>query len=92
MLIAFFLFFQSGFEAIINNWTTTYLIDQHSVQQNNALFGLSSFVAGMTIMRLLNGSVLRSVSVKKLLISSFIMILLGLTILKAGNSFVSLQD
>lgn len=87
LLIAFFLFFQSGFEGIINNWTTTYLIDQHSVQQSNALFGLSSFVAGMIIMRVLNVSLLRSLSVKKLLVSSFVMILLGLTILKAGNSF-----
>jgi MFS family permease len=87
VLIAFFLFFQSGFEGIINNWTTTYLIDQHSIQQSNALFGLSSFVAGMIIMRVLNGSLLRSLSVKKLLVSSFVMILLGLTILKAGNSF-----
>lgn len=87
LIIAFFLFFQSGFEGIINNWTTTYLIDQQSLQQNNALFGLSSFVAGMTIMRLLNGSILRSVPVKKILIPSFIMILLGLTLLKCSNSF-----
>ena len=87
LLFAFFLFFQSGFEGIINNWTTTYLIDKYSVQQSNALFGLSSFVAGMIIMRVLNGSLLRSLSAKKLLISSFIMILLGLTILEAGNSF-----
>jgi MFS transporter, FHS family, glucose/mannose:H+ symporter len=87
LIIAFFLFFQSGFEGIINNWTTTYLIAQHSIQQSNALFGLSSFVAGMILMRLLNGSILRSVSVKKILVSSFIMILFGLTILRTGNSF-----
>jgi MFS transporter, FHS family, glucose/mannose:H+ symporter len=87
LIIAFFLFFQSGFEAIINNWTTTYLIDHKSLQQNDALFGLSSFVAGMTIMRLLNGSILRSVPVKNILTSSFFMILLGLTLLKSGNSF-----
>lgn len=65
ILIAFFLFFQSGFEAIINNWTTTYLIKQHSVQQSNALYALSSFIAGMTLMRLLTGSIFRSVSEKK---------------------------
>lgn len=87
LLIAFFLFFQSGFEGIINNWTTTYLIDQQLFQPTNALFGLSSFVTGMIIMRLLNGSVLRSISIKKLLIASFILILFGLTILKAFNSF-----
>jgi MFS family permease len=87
LLIAFFLFFQSGFEGIINNWTTTYLINQHSLQSTKALFGLSSFVTGMIIMRLLNSSVLRSVPIKKLLIASFIMILSGLVILKAFNSF-----
>jgi len=86
LIIAFFLFFQSGFEAIINNWTTTYLIDHQSIPKNNALFGLSSFVVGMTIMRLLNGSILRSVQVKKILISSFIMILIGLVLIKSSNS------
>lgn len=87
LLFAFFLFFQSGFEAIINNWTTTYLAEKGAFTQNNALFGLSSFVAGMIIMRSLNGSVLRSVPAKKLLFSSFLMILLGLTILRTGNFF-----
>jgi MFS family permease len=87
LLIALFLFFQSGFEAIINNWTTTFLISQHSIEQSDALFGLSSFVAGMIIMRILNGSLLRSVPVKKILVSSFIVIIIGLALLKAGNSF-----
>jgi FHS family glucose/mannose:H+ symporter-like MFS transporter len=87
IMIAFFLFFQSGFEAIINNWTTTYLINQQSVQQSNALFALSSFVAGMTVMRILIGSVLRSVSVRTILGASFGLILLGLILLKDGNSF-----
>jgi len=87
ILIAFFLFFQSGFEGIINNWTTTYLIKQQSVQQSNALYALSSYVAGMTVMRILIGSVFRSVSVKKILGASFGLILLGLLLLKVGNSF-----
>jgi MFS family permease len=32
IIIAFFLFFQSSFEGIINNWTTTYLI-MHSTEK-----------------------------------------------------------
>ncbi|MEI6050386.1 MAG: MFS transporter [Bacteroidota bacterium] len=88
LLIAFFLFFQSGFEGIINNWTTTFLIKQHSIQQSYALYGLSSFVVGMTLMRLLNGSILRSVSVRKILVASFGLILLGLVLMKTGNSFI----
>ena len=52
LFIAFFLFFQSAFEGLINNWTTTYLIDQLSVSQGSALIALSSYVAGMTVTRL----------------------------------------
>jgi FHS family glucose/mannose:H+ symporter-like MFS transporter len=87
ILIAFFLFFQSSFEGIINNWTTTYLIKQLAINQSKALYALSSFVAGMCMMRLLIGSVFRSAPVKKILIASFVLILTGLILLKTGNSF-----
>jgi MFS transporter, FHS family, glucose/mannose:H+ symporter len=87
ILIAFFLFFQSGFEAIINNWTTTFLIKQQSVLPKNALYALSLFVAGMTAMRLLTGSVFRKASVKKLLLYSFGLTLIGLVLLKTGSYF-----
>ncbi|MCJ7446878.1 MAG: MFS transporter [Bacteroidales bacterium] len=87
ILIAFFLFFQSSFEGIINNWTTTYLINQLSIPQSQALFALSSFVAGMIVMRLLIGTVFRSVPVRKILIVSFSLILISLLIIKTGNSY-----
>lgn len=86
ILIAFFLFFQSGFEAIINNWTTTYLINEHSVLPGNALFALSLFVGGMTVMRLLTGSLFRSASAKKLMLSSFILMLVGLILIRTEIS------
>ena len=87
LTIALFLFFQSGFEGIINNWTTTYLISRLSVGQSSALYALSSFVAGIVVMRLLIGSVFRSFSSKKLLIISFLLILPGLILLQTGLSF-----
>ena len=87
LLIAFFLFFQSSFEAIINNWTTTYLTNQISIQPNKALYGLSLFVAGMAVMRLLLGSIFRNTTIKKLWIGAFIMIGLGLIFLSVGQSF-----
>jgi MFS family permease len=89
LLIAFFLFFQSSFEGIINNWTTTYLISQHSAEQSNALYALSLFVAGMAIMRLLTGTVLRHIPVKRILIASFVLILLGLILIKSGLSLAA---
>lgn len=86
LLIAFFLFFQSAFEGLINNWTATYLIDRLSVPQGSALLGLSSYVAGMTIMRLLIGSLFRKVSERNLLFSSFAVILVALVILRLSGT------
>jgi MFS transporter, FHS family, glucose/mannose:H+ symporter len=87
ILIAFFLFFQGSFEAIINNWTTTYLKAQLSVAENNTLYALSLYVLGMTMMRLLTGSIFRSVSEKKTMAGSFITILSGVIFLKYAQSF-----
>ncbi|MDP4223740.1 MAG: MFS transporter [Bacteroidota bacterium] len=83
LLIAFFLFFQSSFEGIINNWTTSYLISKDPSQESNALYSLSLFVAGMAIMRLLTGSVLRNIPARRILTVSFVLILLGLILIKA---------
>ncbi len=87
LLIAFFLFFQSSLEGITNNWTTSYLIDHLSVPQSNALFGLSLLVAGMVIMRLLLASIFRSFSTVKIMVTSFILILLSLLLIKTAISF-----
>lgn len=88
LLIAFFLFFQSSFEGIINNWTTTYLIGHTALGQSSALIGLSLYVSGMASMRLIIGSFLRSVSEKKILFGSFWLILSGLVILVVGNGII----
>jgi FHS family glucose/mannose:H+ symporter-like MFS transporter len=87
ILIAFFLFCQSSFEAIINNWTTSYLSSRFAAEAGKALYALSLFVAGMTLMRFLLGSVLRNTRVNRIWAGSFSMILLGLIFLWAGKSF-----
>jgi len=86
-LIAFFLFFQSGFEGIINNWTTLFLTEHMVVEESDALYGLTLFVAGMMVMRLLLGSLLRSASTEKIMTASFILIIIGLIILKTGIAY-----
>jgi MFS family permease len=90
LTIALYLAFQSGFEGIINNWTTTYLINRLAVTQSSALYGLSSFVAGMVIMRILIGTIFRSFSSKKLLIISFILIFMALILLKTALFNISI--
>lgn len=86
IMIAFFLFMQSSFEAIMNNWTTTYLIEGMMIPQSKALIALSSFVAGMAFMRLLIGTILRSLPERKLLIISFLILLAGLIFMRFGNT------
>jgi len=87
LLIAFFLFFQSAFEGIINNWTTTYLSGYLHILPERALYALSLFVVGMTVMRLLLGSVFRNTAAKEIWIISFSSLLLGLIFLSGAKSF-----
>ncbi len=88
VMIAFFLFFQSAIEGLINNWTTTYLIDRVSAPQNAALMGLSAYIAGMTVMRLLNGSLFRKIHESRLLYLSFGITLAGLVIFRLSGSIM----
>lgn len=87
LYIAFFLFCQSSFEAIINNWTTSFLVDRLSVTVESALYGLSIYVAGLTAMRLLTGTVFRKTSGFTIMFVSFGLMFSGLLLLKITNSF-----
>jgi len=88
LLIAFFLFFQSSFEAIINNWATTFLTSRGIMTEEAALFALSLHVAGMVIMRLLTGSVLRPIPGQTILWYCLLMLALGIALMHLGNSVI----
>ncbi len=88
VMIAFFLFFQSAIEGLINNWTTTYLIDSISAPRNAALMGLSAYIAGMTVMRLLIGSLFRKMPEDRLLFLSFGITLVALVIFRMSGSII----
>ena len=87
ILIAFFLFCQSSFEGIINNWTTTFLLHRFPVSQPQALYALSAYVVGMAAMRLLIGSVFKNFSSAAILYLSFCFLLAGAVLLQANSSF-----
>jgi len=86
VLIAFFLFFQSALEAIVNNWATTYLIN-HGIAKEDALFALSLHIAGMVVARLLTGSVLRRVSQVGIMWSCLVSLAAGIFLMQIGSSF-----
>lgn len=86
-LIAFFLFFDGSLEAIFNNWTTLYLTKHDPVKESSALYALSSYVAGMTITRLLIGSIFRKVTPQKLFLFSLPVIFAGILLIQFGHSY-----
>jgi MFS family permease len=88
LLVSFFLFFQSAFEGIINNWTPTFLTSEYAIPQKNALIALSISVVGMVIMRILLGSIFRNMQLKSIWIISFAALFLGLILLAQGNQFL----
>ena len=87
LFIGFFLFCQSSFEGIINNWTTTYLAEKLAITGSKALYALSLYVVGMAATRLLLGSVFRNASSQKVLAVSFISLLVGCTLLQVSGSY-----
>jgi FHS family glucose/mannose:H+ symporter-like MFS transporter len=88
LLVGFFLFCQSSFEAIINNWTTTYLIQKLSVEESKALYALSLYVLGMAVMRILIGGIFRRTSQVFIVKISFVLLLTGCFLLWLSNSHI----
>jgi MFS transporter, FHS family, glucose/mannose:H+ symporter len=86
LFIACFLFFQSSFEAIINNWATTYLTTKGAMSANNALYALSLHIVGMVAMRLLAGSVLRKVPEVKIMWACLFLLVIGIALMQVGIS------
>ncbi|MGI8583170.1 MAG: MFS transporter [Chitinophagaceae bacterium] len=87
LFISFYLFCQSSFESILNNWTTTYFTKSLKIAENKALFALSLYVVGLTVMRLLMGSIFRKVSAVKLQIASWILMIGGSVLLHFSSNY-----
>lgn len=87
LLISFFLFFQSAFEGLMNNWTTTYLTGFLHLASSKALYILSLFVVGMTVMRLALASVLKKATMQKIWTIAFSFLFSGLVLLYFSRSF-----
>jgi len=86
MMFGFVLFFQSGLEALTNNWTTSYLIEVIKVDEQQALFSLTLYVGIFTVTRFILGFILKILSSEKVLITSVLLVLLGgCIIILAGN-------
>lgn len=87
LLTGFFLFFQSGVESLVNNWTTSFLQSELDITNEKALYALSFSVVGLTIARLLLGTLLKKFSSFIVLVISLLMVIAGSTILYLTDSY-----
>ncbi len=87
LLNALFLFFQSGVEALSNNWTTTYLQEELEVSNQEALYALSFSVLGLTAARLALGSLLKKLSSLTIMFVSLILVVAGNLLLMNSASY-----
>jgi len=87
ILFGFVLFFESGMEGLVNNWTTTYLQKEMMVNTENALFALSYFVIAMTVTRLVLGKLLKQVRAYIVLFSCLGIALTGTFVMMFTSSY-----
>jgi MFS transporter, FHS family, glucose/mannose:H+ symporter len=87
LLFGFILFFESGMEGLVNNWTTTFLMNDIGVNSEKALFALSYFVLALTLTRLLLGGLLKKVSSSMVLFISIGIVLSGSLIISFSTTY-----
>ena len=87
LLIGLFLFFQSGTEALANNWTTTFLQKGINISGQGSLYILTLYVAGLTVARLILGFVLKVISSFRLMLLSLFLSLIGSFILLTAQNY-----
>jgi fucose permease len=86
LLTSLFLFFQSGVENLINNWTTTYLQSDLNISAKESLLALSCYLGGLTVGRLLLGRLLKRISSFKIIVISLLLAVAGgLLLYKSGT-------
>lgn len=88
LLTAFFLFFQSGAESLINNWTTTFFQNDLKFSKEDSLFALTFYLGGLTITRMLLGKLLKKISSFIVMISSLLLAVAGGFLLLYSGSYV----
>lgn len=86
ILISFILFFQSGLEGLINNWSTTFLTDA-KVEQEKALLALTALIVGMTLTRFILTYLLLKIKTLHILTAGLLLLATGIGILNYATTF-----
>lgn len=87
LLIGFFLFFQSGTEALVNNWSTSFLQNERKFSEQDSLFLLTIYMVALTAARLILGVILRKISSYLLMLLSLLLFLIGVVIVQLTQDY-----
>lgn len=86
LLMGMVLFFESGLEGMVGNWTTSYLKGVNLTTED-ALYALSLQVAALAVTRLVLSGLLKRVSPRTVLFVSYGILLAGALVLMTASSF-----
>lgn len=88
LLTGFFLFFQSGIEGLVSNWTTTFMRVKTGSTPEDALYALTFYVIGLTVTRFVSGVLLKKISSFTFQFISLLSIIAGSLLMIAANSSI----
>lgn len=86
-LIAFLLFFQSGFETLATTWTPKYFLEMYALDMQTAILSLTVMSISLTLSRILLGYVLKKVENWKVVMAGIFVTILGFLIMRFGGTF-----
>jgi len=90
LILSIILFFQSGVEGVVNNWTVFYLTGFGFLEHSKALLTITVMTASLTAARLMLVALLKKFSQNKILVASIIIAILGVVFMIQPNYYTSL--
>jgi len=87
IMLSLILFFQSGLEGLLNNWTTSYLTENTLISHDDVVLTLTFLVLGITLARIVLTFMLQSAKPYFVLIIGMIILLIGSILLNYSASF-----
>jgi MFS transporter, FHS family, glucose/mannose:H+ symporter len=89
LLPGFFLFFQSGIEAIVPVWAPVYLAESYNAGYDKALYAITAAALGMLLTRLALSRILQKKAPDKVLMISLIIMAAAIFMLQMAGSLTS---
>ncbi len=87
LLLGMVMFFQSGLEGLVSNWTNGFLQESLQIDGNKALLGLTVHMGALTLMRVALGFLLKKYKDETIMNWCYGLMLSGALLLLLGNSF-----